>query len=108
MQLPKGEINKKYCAIIAPLLNMTGIYIAVIKNQIKGGEMMGFLRAMQQMGQSEKKEGLEPYLVRPMAQGGKEIRVWLQVKGDLQETLDKLGVCGVDLADYHRKCISPK
>jgi hypothetical protein len=43
---------------------------------------MGFLQAMRQMGQSEDKQGLEPYLVRPMNQDGKEIRVWLKVNGD--------------------------
>lgn len=62
--------------------------------------MLGFLHAMQQMGQSEKKEGLEAYLVRPMDQNGKEIRVWLQVEGDLQNMLDVVGVSRIDLADY--------
>lgn len=67
---------------------------------------MGFLQAMQQMGQSEKKEGLEPYLVRPMDQDGKEIRVWLQVNGDIQETLDIVGVSRIDLADYDANATS--
>ena len=49
---------------------------------------MGFLQAIQQMGQSENKQGLEPYLVRPMSQDGKEIRVWLKVQGDWQDVLD--------------------
>jgi CRISPR-associated protein Csh1 len=69
---------------------------------------MGFLQAMQQMGQSEKKEGLEPYLVRPMDQDGKEVRVWLQVKGDLQEILDVVGVSRIDLADYKANALSLK
>jgi len=67
---------------------------------------MGFLHAMQQMGQSEKKEGLEPYLVRPMDQDGKEIRVWLQINGDLHETLDVVGVSHIDLADYDANATS--
>lgn len=64
---------------------------------------MGFLQAMQQMGLSEKKEGLEPYLVRPMDMDGKEIRVWLEVKGGIEETLDIIGVSRIDLADYDKK-----
>jgi len=69
---------------------------------------MGFLQAMQQMGQSEQKEGLEPYLVRPMSQDGKEIRVWLKVNGDLEETLDIVGVSKIDLADYKSHTVSLK
>lgn len=61
---------------------------------------MGFLQAMQQMGQSENKQGLEPYLVRPMSQDGKEIRVWLKVQGDWQDVLDIVEVSRLDLADY--------
>jgi CRISPR-associated protein Csh1 len=61
---------------------------------------MGFLQAMQQMGQSENKQGLEPYLVRPMSQDGKEIRVWLKVQGDWQDVLDIVEVSRMDLADY--------
>ena len=61
---------------------------------------MGFLQAIQQMGQSENKQGLEPYLVRPMSQDGKEIRVWLKVQGDWQDVLDIVEVSRMDLADY--------
>ena len=61
---------------------------------------MGFLQAMAQMGQSETKEGLEAYLIRPMDRDGKEIRVWLQVNGDLEEPLDIAGISRIDLADY--------
>lgn len=61
---------------------------------------MGFLQAMAQMGQSEAREGLEAYLIRPMDRDGKEIRVWLKVKGDLMEPLDIEGVSRIDLADY--------
>lgn len=61
---------------------------------------MGFLQAIQQMGQSENKQGLEPYLVRPMSQDGKEIRVWLKVQGDWQDVLDVVEVSRMDLADY--------
>jgi CRISPR-associated protein Csh1 len=54
------------------------------------------------MGQSEDKQGLEPYLVRPMNQDGKEIRVWLKVNGDWQQdTLDIIGVTRLDIASYN-------
>lgn len=63
---------------------------------------MGFLHAMQQMGRSEDKQGLEPYLVRPMNKDGKEIRVWLKVNGNWQEdALDIIGVSRLDIADYN-------
>lgn len=69
---------------------------------------MGFLHAVQQMGQSEKKEGLEPYLVRPMDKDGKEIRVWLKVNGELQEILDVVGVIRMDVADYRANAVPLK
>ena len=61
---------------------------------------MGFLQAMLQMGQTAAQEGLEAYLNRPMDKDGKEIRVWLEVEGDLKEPLDITGVSRIDLADY--------
>lgn len=70
---------------------------------------MGFLQAMQQMGQSENKQGLEPYLVRPMNKDGKEIRVWLKVQGDWrQDTLDIIGVTRLDIADYNASAVPLK
>lgn len=62
---------------------------------------MGFLQAMQQMGRSEAKEGLESYLMRPMDKDGKQIRVWLKVDGDLEKPLEIKGVAKIDLADYN-------
>lgn len=61
---------------------------------------MGFLQAMQQMGKSDAKEGLDAYLIRPMDKNGKEIRVWLEVKGDIEKKLEVKGVSKIDLADY--------
>jgi CRISPR-associated protein Csh1 len=63
-------------------------------------EQLGFLQAMLQMGQTAAQEGLEAYLNRPMDKDGKEIRVWLEVEGDLKEPLDITGVSRIDLADY--------
>ncbi|MEN6460136.1 MAG: TM1802 family CRISPR-associated protein [Syntrophomonas sp.] len=62
---------------------------------------MGFLNAMQAIGATDQKSGLETYLSFPLRGQGKVIRVWLKTEGDSSiSPLNILGIYRVDIAEF--------
>jgi CRISPR-associated protein Csh1 len=71
-------------------------------DKVRGGEKMGFINAVMQMGTMDEKEGIEAYLKFPLDGNGRIIRVFLDIPDLDAKTLKVCGVKKVDLADLKR------